>query len=96
MLRDAPDFCVERLAAGRLLAVRDAAGWTVTCCVGTVWITQESDERDIYLKSGESFTFDRPGVALICAVDGMKGGPAGDAGTAIRLPARLVRARTRR
>ena len=41
------------------------------CCAGAVWITQENDARDIFLTAGQRFTFDRPGVALIYAEEGM-------------------------
>lgn len=71
--------------------MRDAAGCMVMCCAGTVWITQEGDARDIYLSAGESFTFDRPGTALISPEEGMKDEWMADTGiTVICLPARLV------
>lgn len=63
--------CV-RITTGRSLRLRDAAGRTVTCHVGTVWITQEGDPRDVFLQAGERCTLDRPGTALICAVKGME------------------------
>lgn len=47
------------------LRLRDAAGWVVECCGGTVWITQQGDVRDILLKAGESFTLDRDGTTLV-------------------------------
>jgi hypothetical protein len=47
------------------LHMRDASGWTIKAMSGTVWITQESDSRDIVLKAGESFMLDRPGSALV-------------------------------
>jgi len=71
--------------------VRDAAGCTVMCCAGTVWITQENDARDVFLTAGESFTFDRKGLALIRAETGMQDEWMADTGiTVICLPARLV------
>ena len=76
-----------RLATGRSLRVRDAAGRTVTCCAGTVWITQEGDLRDVILQAGERFTLDRPGVAIICALKGMEDVWRGNTGiTVISLP----------
>ena len=72
--------------------MRDAAGYTVQCCAGTVWITQENDARDIYLSAGESFTFDRPGTALISAEQGMRDEWMDDTGiTVIAVPASLIR-----
>jgi len=56
-----------QLGAGQELALRDAAGWTVACRSGSVWITQEADSRDNLLSAGESFTLDRRGLTLILA-----------------------------
>lgn len=47
------------------LRLRDAFGWTIKAASGTIWITQESDSRDIVLKAGDSFVLDRPGSTLI-------------------------------
>jgi hypothetical protein len=85
-------LCTRRLARGKSLQLRDAVGCTVMCCAGTVWITQQNDARDIFLTAGQSFTFDRPGMALIYAVEGIQDEWMGDSGiTAINLPLRLVR-----
>lgn len=86
------DLRTHRLVRGHSLKVRDAAGCTVMCCAGTVWITQENDARDIFLAAGQSFTFDRPGLALIQVDEGMKDEWLADTGiTVISLPAKLVR-----
>ncbi|MEK6593802.1 MAG: DUF2917 domain-containing protein [Pseudomonadota bacterium] len=91
MARDIDSICTMRLAPGENLKVRDAVGSTLMCCAGTVWITQENDARDIFLTAGQSFTFDRTGVALICAVDGMCDIWTGNPGIAvISLPAKLA------
>jgi hypothetical protein len=34
---------------------------------GTLWITQQHDRRDVMLGAGETFRFDRKGVALLSA-----------------------------
>jgi hypothetical protein len=82
---------MRRLAPGGSLQVRDAAGCTVSCCAGTVWITQENDIRDVFLAAGESFTFDRKGLAVIRAEEGMRDEWMADTGiTVICLSARLV------
>jgi hypothetical protein len=47
------------------LAMRDAAGWTVKALTGSVWITQDGDQRDITLRAGQSFTVDRDGSTLV-------------------------------
>jgi len=50
------------------LRLRDAFGWSVKVVSGTVWITQESDSRDIVLKAGEVFVLDRLGSALVSSL----------------------------
>ena len=86
------ELCVTRLTPGRSLRVRDAIGCTVMCCAGTVWITQENDARDIFLTAGERFTFDRPGLALIYAEEGIRNEWMDDMGFAvISLPAKFAR-----
>jgi len=56
-----------RLGAGQYLRLHDAAGWTVVCRRGDLWITQEADANDVFLAGGEGFLLDRPGLALLCA-----------------------------
>jgi len=68
-----------RLDAGHELQFREAAGWTVVCRGGAVWITQEADARDIFLKRGEGFALDRRGLALVRA--------CGEATLSVRAPA---------
>jgi len=93
---DTEALCTKRLARGGALRLRDAAGCTVMCCAGTVWITQENDARDIFLAAGERFTFDRKGLALIRAEKGMLDDWMADTDiTVICLPARLVLDRKR-
>lgn len=58
-----------RLPAGELLSLDGARGNCVVVFQGKVWITQQGDERDHILSSGESFTFDRPGLALVEALE---------------------------
>ena len=72
LYRAPDDVCTWRLTPGKSLRVREAAGCIVTCCAGSVWITQENDARDIFLATGQSFTFDRAGVALVRAEEGMR------------------------
>ena len=86
------DICVQRLRPGRSLRVRNVIGCTVMCCAGTVWITQENDARDIFLTAGQRFTFDRTGLALIHAEEGMRNEWMDYMGFAvISLPAKFAR-----
>ena len=52
----------------QLLHVHDAIGWTIKALTGTLWITQESDSRDIVLYDGDSFILDREGTALVTSL----------------------------
>ncbi|MGH8641383.1 MAG: DUF2917 domain-containing protein [Burkholderiales bacterium] len=67
------------LGAGQMLRLHDAAGWTVACRSGSVWITQEADSRDVFLYASDNFTLDRDGLALLLARQ--------DSALAIRPPA---------
>jgi len=53
------------LRGGKFLRVQDAAGSTVTVHAGAVWITEQDNPRDVVLRPGQSFTLDRPGLALV-------------------------------
>lgn len=54
------------LAGGSHARMQDALGWRVTAAMGTLWVTQDGDRRDVVLAAGESFAFDRP-AALVSA-----------------------------
>lgn len=57
-----------RLARGKVVSIRDAAGWTVRAHEGRVWITEQSSVQDVLLEPGEAFRLARPGLALVEAV----------------------------
>ena len=59
---------LTRLAQGELLPIRDGQGQGIAVFHGRVWITQDADRRDIILGPGESFAFDRPGLAIVQAL----------------------------
>lgn len=54
-----------QLPRGRFLKLRQGSGSTVTTHAGSVWITEQDNPRDFVLGPGESFTFRRPGLALV-------------------------------
>ena len=60
------------LAHGTPLRLNNAAGRHLSVVSGVVWITQQGDLGDPVLKSGETFRFDRGGLALVTPL----GGPA--------------------
>lgn len=57
------------LRKDRSLRVSDGRAMNIVCIDGCLWITQDGDPRDIILRRGESFTIDRPGVALVHAFE---------------------------
>ena len=58
-----------RLDVGQTLQVCDGVGTRIACHDGSVWITQESDLRDVLLDAGEVFTLDRAGMAVVQAME---------------------------
>ena len=66
-------FEIERMAtkldAQAVMRVFDGRGRGLAVLDGMVWVTQDGDPRDIFVGSGESFTFDRPGLAIVQALE---------------------------
>jgi uncharacterized protein YjiS (DUF1127 family) len=63
---------VVQLARGEPLRVQNPRGRHLSVVDGSVWITQQGDARDPVLEAGETFRFDRDGLALVTPL----GGPA--------------------
>ena len=57
------------LQAGHGLSLTDAAGVELTSVTGRVWLTMESDNRDINLRPGDAYTIERDGLTLVSAVE---------------------------
>ena len=51
-----------------VIRFEDAAGTRLRVVRGSVWITQNGDRKDHYLPATRTFTLDRPGLALVQAV----------------------------
>ena len=58
-----------RLDAGQILSVESPVGRCAMVFQGRAWITQEGDLGDYVVSAGESFMFDRPGLALVEALE---------------------------
>ncbi|HML07933.1 MAG TPA: DUF2917 domain-containing protein [Xanthobacteraceae bacterium] len=56
------------LRAGHLLLIEDGAGLEIKCLQGNLWVTQEGDQQDRIVSSGESFVLDRPGLSVVTAL----------------------------
>lgn len=59
-----------RLGPNQTLKVVDGAGATVTVIEGSVWITEENENRDIVLDPGASYRLRRRGVAIVNSLGG--------------------------
>ena len=57
-----------RLKRNGTLRIEKAAGIVVEVSKGEVWLTQESDPRDYFLRAGDWLRIDRPGTVVISAV----------------------------
>jgi hypothetical protein len=60
---------LTRLPKGTLLRVSDSRGKGVAVFQGRAWVTQDGDSRDVVIGAGESFALDRPGMAIVQALD---------------------------
>lgn len=56
------------MARGSFVRVEDGRGMLLYVWDGELWITQEGDHRDHYLKAGEWFRLERGGAVLACAM----------------------------
>jgi len=69
---DRDEYLIEGalpLARSEELRIVDGRGLLIHVWQGSLWITQERNQRDIVLEAGDSFRLDRKGVALATACD---------------------------
>lgn len=57
------------LKANQIVKMRGDLGHSIVCERGTMWLTQHGDLRDVILRTGEAFTLDHAGPALVMAVE---------------------------
>lgn len=55
------------LASGESLTVVDGEASTIRVDLGEVWLTEHGSFVDHILVAGQSYTFDRPGTAVVAA-----------------------------
>ena len=61
---------VLELPLGKILRLRGAAGKTIGCEGGTLWVTQEGKLRDDFLSAGQTLCIACAGTTLVEAVGG--------------------------
>ena len=59
-----------RLGPNQTLKVLDGAGSTVCAVEGSVWITEETQPRDIVLETGACYRLEHDGVTLVNSLAG--------------------------
>lgn len=59
-----------RLQQDGTLRIENAAGVVVEVSRGTVWLTQERDSRDHFLRAADWLRIDRPETVVISAIGG--------------------------
>ncbi len=60
------------LQKGQTACLRDALGIEIRVTGGSLWLTQERDVQDHVIETGGVFRIDRPGVALLTALRGVR------------------------
>jgi Protein of unknown function (DUF2917) len=61
-LKAAPRFGIP---PGGVAKLADGRGALVRVEAGKVWITQDGDRKDVFLRAGESFRIERDGLTLV-------------------------------
>jgi len=60
------------LQKGQTARLRDALGIEIRVTEGCLWLTQERDAQDHVIETGGVFRIDRPGVAILTALRGVR------------------------
>ena len=56
------------LPSGELMLIHDGAGRELAVFGGSVWVTQSNDDRDIFLRHGDTFRIEQPGTTIVEAL----------------------------
>lgn len=60
---------LTELKRDAFLRIVNGSGRSVVVFRGLLWVTQEGDRRDIFLRGGQSFTIDQPGTTIVEALE---------------------------
>lgn len=52
-----------------MISLREGWGTRVLCLRGLIWLTQEGDSRDIFLRPGEEWEIQQTGLVLVQALE---------------------------
>jgi hypothetical protein len=69
-MRNFNEYCAltaTGLTRGSVMRIENPRGKQVHVERGALWITQEGDTNDVVIESGQTFRFDRDGLALVSA-----------------------------
>jgi Protein of unknown function (DUF2917) len=58
-----------QLTNGAMILLRHSQGRCIAVFDGMVWITQEGDPDDVFLRAGESFALAQPGLSIVQALE---------------------------
>ena len=56
------------LPSNQTLRIADGKAHVISVFEGQVWLTQDGDQRDVFLEAGDSFSFDDRGLTLVQAL----------------------------
>ena len=66
------DVLKAALRKWQTVRLHDALGMEIQVNEGCLWLTQERDAEDHVIEAGGSFRIDRPGVAVLQALRGVR------------------------
>ena len=69
-MKTPPQNSVLELRRAQILRLQGAAGKSISCEAGTLWVTQEGRMRDDFLSAGQSLCIASAGTTLVEAVGG--------------------------
>ncbi len=62
-------YALTELKRDGFLRIVDGRGRSLAVFRGLLWVTQDGDRRDIFLRAGQTFTIDQPGTTIVEALE---------------------------